>query len=188
MSISQAYVGWCHNFLWDGWKDSRICRACFRINTGSLNNKEMWNKKESKTYFEGKFVYRHIDKQANRQTGYQTIILQPAGHAASLSKLKKIKDITTFTCNYRNVYAPAFESLVLIASMSSEGSDEPVLTHSLARGFASHAYTKMGVKERCYECTRRWEIDKLRIIHANQTSMYLDHTRSKGEVGAVEHI
>ena len=50
------------------------------------------------------------------------------------------------TFNYRSVYAPAFEILVLIASVSSEGPDEPVLTHRLVRAFASHTYTKMGVK------------------------------------------
>ena len=49
--------------------------------------------------------------------------------------------------NYRSIYTPAFEILVLIASVSSEGSDEPVLAQSLARPFASHTYTKMGVKE-----------------------------------------
>ena len=52
------------------------------------------------------------------------------------------------TFNYRSVhvYAPAFEILVLIASVSSEGPDVPVLTHSLVKAFASHTYTKMGVK------------------------------------------
>ena len=39
-----------------------------------------------------------------------------------------------------------------------------------------------------WSCTRRWFIDKLWILHANQTSVCLDPRYNLGEVGAVSAL